>query len=94
MGKVSADIYKKQFENKPIFNKKSLKTKIKSDGDEVTDFYSKEIPKVNFNHSCLATISLDSFLKKDENCHPAVSLKECKYIETKVIRLINGDLSQ
>ena len=66
--KVSADIYKKQFDRKPIFSKKCLKTKIKFHGDEVTDFYSKEISKVNFNHSCLAAISLDSFLKKDENC--------------------------
>ena len=53
----------------------------------------KNIPKVNSNHTCLAVISLDSALKKDENCYPQVFLKECKYIEKKVIILINGNLS-
>ena len=53
----------------------------------------KKIPKVNSNHTCLAVISLDSALKKDENCYPQVFLKECKYIEKKVIILINGNLS-
>ena len=52
-----------------------MKTKIKSHGDEITDFYD----------------SLDSFLKKDDN-YPQVSLKECKYIEKKLIRHINDNL--
>ena len=53
--KVSADV-KKEF----------LKAKIKSHVDEVIDFYDKEILKVDSNRTCLAVISLDSFLKKDE----------------------------
>ena len=40
-----------------------METKIKSYGDEVTDFY-KEIPKVDSNDTCLAVISLESALKK------------------------------
>ena len=44
--------------------KKFLKTKIKSSGNEVTDFYDKKIPEVDSNHTCLAVISLDSTLKK------------------------------
>ena len=48
---------KKDFDSEPIYNGTFLKTKIKSYGDEVTDFYDKEIPKVNSNHSCLAVIS-------------------------------------
>ena len=63
--KVSADI--KEFDSEPVYNKEILKTKIKSHGDEVTDFYDKSIPKVDSNHTCLAVISLDSALKKDEN---------------------------
>ena len=64
---VSADT-KKEFDNKPAQNKKTLKTKIKSNGDdEVTNFADKMNPKVDFNHTCLAVISLDSALKKDEN---------------------------
>ena len=55
--------------------KKILITKIKSYGDEVTDFYDKEIPEVHSNHTCLAVISLDSALKKDENYYPQVFLK-------------------
>ena len=39
--KVSADI-KKEFDSKPVYNKSYLKTKIKSHGNEVTDFYDKK----------------------------------------------------
>ena len=65
--------------------KKNLKTKIKSHGDEVTDFYDKDIPKVGSNHTNLAVISLNSALKKDENYFLQVLLKECKYVEEKVV---------
>ena len=61
--KVSSDI-KREFDSEPVYNQNFLKTKIKSYGDDVTDFYDKEIPKVNSNHTCLAVISLDSTLKK------------------------------
>ena len=46
--KVSTDI-KKEFDSEPVYNKVFLKTKIKSHGDEVTDFYDKNIPKVDSN---------------------------------------------
>ena len=46
--KVSANI-NKEFDSEPVFNKKILKTKIKSHGDEVTDFYDKEIPIADSN---------------------------------------------
>ena len=38
--KVSSDI-KKEFESELVYNKEFLITKIKSHGDEVTDFYDK-----------------------------------------------------
>ena len=63
--KVSADI--KKFDSKLVYNKNVLKTKTKSHGDDVTDFYDKEIPKGNSNHTCLAVTSLDCALKKYEN---------------------------
>ena len=81
--KASADIKKILIANLSVI-KKNLKNKIKSPRDEVTDFYDKEIPKVDSNHTCLAVISLDSALKKDENYYPQVFLKECKYIKEKV----------
>ena len=59
--KVSTYIY-----SEPIYNREFLKTKINSHGDEVTDFYEKEITKLDFNHTYLTVISLDSALKKIE----------------------------
>ena len=44
-----------------------MKTEIKSHGHQVTDFYDMKIPKVDSNYTCLAVISLDSALKKDDN---------------------------
>ena len=67
--KFSADI-KKEFDSEPVNNNEFLKSKIKPHGDEVTDFYDKKTPKVDSNYSCLAVISLDSTLKKDEKCYP------------------------
>ena len=90
--KVSADI-KKEFDSEPVYNKNFLKTKIKSHGGEVTDCYDKKIPKVDSNHTCLSVISLDSALKKDDSYYLLVFSKECKYIEKKVIRHINDNLS-
>ena len=75
-GKVSVNI-KKEFDSEPVCNKEFLKTKIKSHGDEVTDFYDKKIPKVDSSHTCLAIISLDSALKKDSSYYLQVFLKEC-----------------
>ena len=69
-----------------------MKIKIKSHGDEVTDFYDKEILQIDLNHTCLAAISLENGFKKDVNYYPQVFLKECKYIEKKVIRHISEDI--
>ena len=80
--KSSADI-KEEFDNESVCNKERLKTKIKSHGDEVTDFYDKDIPKVDSSHACLPVISLDFVLKKDKSYYLQVFLKECKYIEKK-----------
>ena len=45
---LTSDI-KKEFDSEPFYNKKFLKNKIKSHGDEVTDFYNKNIPKLDSN---------------------------------------------
>ena len=44
-----------------------MKTKIKSYGNEITDFYFTEIPMMDSNYTCLAVISMDSALKNDDN---------------------------
>ena len=90
--KVSAGI-KKEFDSEPLYNEEFLKIKIKSYGDEVTDFYDKKIPKEDSNYICVAVISLDSALKKDENYYPQAFSKECKYIEKNVVRHIIDNLS-
>ena len=69
-----------------------MKTKSKSHCDEVTDFYKKEMPKIDFNHTSLEVISFDSALKKDEKYYLQVFLKECKYMNKKVIRHITQNI--
>ena len=78
---------KEEFDSKPVYHIIFLKTKIKSHSDEVTDFYDKEIPNVDSNHTYLAVITLDSALKKDDNYCPQVFLKVCKHIEKKLEKL-------
>ena len=89
--KVSADI-KKEYDGEPVYDKEFLKTKIKSHGDEPTDFYDKEIHKIDSNYTCLTVITMHYALIKDENYYPQVFLKECKYIEKKVARYIHDNL--
>ena len=60
---ISQHWYKKEFDSKPVYDKFFLKTKVKSSSDEVTDFFDKEIPKVDSNHACLAVINLDFALQ-------------------------------
>ena len=52
------------------------KKKVKSNGDEVTDLYDKEIPKVDSNNTCLTVISMDSAIKKNGNYYMQVFLKD------------------
>ena len=63
LNKVSNSI-KKEFDSEPIYSKRFLKTKIKSNGDDDTDFQNKKIPKVGSNYSCLAVILIDFVFKK------------------------------
>ena len=53
----------------------------------------KKIPKVGSNHICLGVIALDSALKKNDNDYLQVFLRECKYIDKRVIRYITDNLS-
>ena len=87
--KVSPDI-KKEFDSSPVYNKKFLKTKIKSYDVVATDFYDKVIPKAGSDCICLAVITINSTLKKDENYYLQVFLRESKYIE--VTRHITEDI--
>ena len=55
---------KKELDCEPVYNKTFQETKIKSYGDEATDFHDKEIPKLRSNYTCLAVILIDFVLKK------------------------------
>ena len=55
--KVSADI-KKASDSQFVYNKKFFKTKIKSYGDETTNFHGKEILNTGSDYTCLASIKL------------------------------------
>ena len=66
-----------------------MKTKIKSHGDEVTDFYDKTTPKLDSS----AVITLDSALKKGDSYYLQMFFRECKYIEKKAVRHIHDNLS-
>ena len=55
--------------------------------------FTTKIFKLDSNRTCLAVISLYSALKKDDSDYLQVSLKECKYIEKKVVRHIHDNLN-
>ena len=65
---VSADINKER-DGEPVYNIKFLKTRIKSYGNEITDFHDKEVHQVYSSLTCLPVISLDSALNKNGNYH-------------------------
>ena len=54
----------KEFDSEPICNKKFLKTKSKSYGDDA-DFHDKKTPKVESNYTSLAVILIDFVFKND-----------------------------
>lgn len=72
---------KTEFESESIYNKKFLKIKIKSHGNEATDFHDNDIP-----------ILIDFILKKVDKYYLQVLLKKDKLTEKKVIRHITENL--
>ena len=45
-----SDVIKNEFDSKSVCDKKIFENQ--NDGDEVTDFYGKKIPKLYSNHAC------------------------------------------
>ena len=87
-GIKSAQILKKEFESESVYNKKVLKTKIKSYGDDTTSCHDKEISKAVSDSTCLAVITIDPALKKDENYYLQAFLKECRYFQKKWLDIL------
>ena len=58
-----------------------MKSKLKFYSYVATDFHNKEMPKLDYNHTCLPVTTIYSVFKKDENYYLQAFLKECKYIK-------------
>ena len=72
---------KKEFESEPAYNKKYLKTEIKSyQGKINTNFHSGKIQKQGSQCICLSVIFIDSVYRTGKNYYPQVFLEECKYV--------------
>ena len=50
--------------------------------------FMTKIPRLDSNHTCLVTITLDSALKKDDRYYPQGFLKECKYTAKKYLGIL------
>ena len=78
------NITKIEFDRKPVYNEKHIKTKKKSyNGKMSTNFHNNRIPKEFnvFNYCiCLSVILIYSVCQKCKNCYPQVFLEECKYV--------------
>ena len=77
--KKFSNIIKKEFDGKPVYNEKYLKTKIKSYIGKInTDFYNNEIPKEGSQCIGLSVILIGLVYRKDKGYYPQVFLEECR----------------
>ena len=69
-----------QIHNKPIYEEKYLKVKVKEfDAVVKRNFLNNGIPKENMHYICVACITIDSIMKIGKKSYPQVYLGECKY---------------
>ena len=62
------NIIKKEFDSKPVYNEKYLKTKIKSyNGKMNRNFHNNKVPKEGSQCICLSVIFIDSVYRKDKD---------------------------
>ena len=89
-----SNIIKKEFDSKPVHNKKYLKTKIKFYNGKIdTNFHKNKIPNECFQCIFLSVILNDSVYGKDNHC-PQVFVRECKYVvkEKKTSKFITDNI--
>ena len=81
ISKKVSNMVKKEFDSKPVYKEKYLKTKIKFyNGKMNTNFHNNEIPKEGSQYICLLVILIYSVCRKDKDYYPQVLLEECKYV--------------
>ena len=72
---------KEEFDNKPLYNEKCLKAKIKSYNGKInTNFPINKIPREGSQFICLSVILIDSVFRAGTNFYPQGFLEECKYV--------------
>ena len=84
-----------KFHSDPIYEQKYLKAKIREFyGVIKTNFLDNDMPKENMHYTCIACITIDSFMKIDKKNHPQLYLEECKYKIKKIQmpKFINTEL--
>ena len=94
-GIKSAILLKKGFHSQPVYNKKYLKTEIKSyEGKINTNLHYGKMPNEDFPHIFLSVILIDSIFNIGNHYYPQVFLEEYKYTdpEIKVTGNITKDL--
>ena len=86
MSAYSREFDEKEFNSEPVYDKKYLKTWIKSYKGEInTNFHKNKIPEDDFQWICLSVILIDSVFRTGNNYYPQVFLEECKYVVKKRI---------
>ena len=71
---------KKGFDNKPVYNGKYLKTKIRfHEGKIDTKFHGNKVPKEDFQCICLSVLLIDSGFRIGKSYYSPVFLEECSY---------------
>ena len=79
--KKVSNIIEKEFDSKPVYNEKYLKTKIKSYNGKINrNFHNNKIPRKGCHCICLSVILIDSVYRKDKSYYPQVFFEECKYV--------------
>ena len=88
------DTLKREFDSKPVYNKKYLKAKIKPYNEKTnTNFHNNKIPIKDYQYICLSIILLDFVFRAGKNYYPQVLLEECKHVvpEKKIPKYIIDD---
>ena len=72
---------KKEFDSKPVYSEKYLKTKTKSSKEKInTNFDINKIPKEGSQYIYLSVILIDFVFRTGKSYYPQVVLQECKYV--------------
>ena len=84
-----------KFHSLLVYDKKYFKTKVREyDGVIKTNFLGNGMQKEKMNYTCIACITIDSFMKMNKKYFPQIYLEECKYKikKTQMSRFISAEL--